>query len=356
MALPTQTRQWVLTHNPTSLPTLSGPNPTFKQSNAAIPALKDNQVLLKVLYLSNDPAQRGWISYHANPERLYLPPVKVGDVMKARAVAEVVDSKAKGLKKGTIVTANAGWKEYRVADASECSPCADIPGLKPTHFLGALGMTGMTALYGLRDIAKADPADTVVVSGAAGATGSMVVQIAKNLIGCKRVVGIAGTAEKCRWVESLGADVCLNYKSPSFKDDLANATPDYANVYFDNVGGEILDLMLARMTRHGRVAACGAVSAYNSSEPMQFRNWFQVISLRIQILGFIVLDFAPKMAEGTRELIAAYKEGKIRIGDETEMVVDTAFEQIPRTWMMLFEGGNTGKLITKVKSGESASL
>jgi len=356
MTLPTTTRQWVLTNKPTDLVSLSGPSPTFTQSTASIPSLKPNQVFLKTLYFSNDPAQRGWISKYVKADRMYVPPVSEGEVMRARAISEVLESTAEGFKKGMLVSANAGWKEYMVTDAKECSPVADNLGVKPTQFLGALGFTGLTALYGIRDIVRAGPGDTVVVSGAAGATGSMVVQIAKNMLGCKRVIGIAGSDDKCRWVESLGADICVNYKKPEFKKELIKATEGYVEVYFDNVGGEILDLMLTRMARHGRVAACGAVSNYNTSQPTGLRNWGEIIVMRIEIRGFIIFDFAPKFAEATRELIAAYKEGKIRIGDESETIVETSFEDIPRTWMKLFEGSNTGKLVTKLKYGESSSL
>lgn len=211
-------------------------------------------------------------------------------------------------------------------------------------------MTGLTAYYGTKIIARAGKEDTVVVSGAAGATGSMVVQIAKKLLGCKRVVGIAGNDDKCKWVENLGADLCLNYKMGNFKQDLIRATDGYVDVYFDNVGGEILDLMLTRMKKDGRVAACGAITDYNRSEKPGLKNWFEVISNRIEIKGFIASDFVAqgKGPETVKELVTAVKEGKIKVGDENETVVDTKFEDVPKTWMLLFEGANTGKLITKL--------
>ena len=192
--------------------------------------------------------------------------------------------------------------------------------------------------------------DTVVVSGAAGATGSMVVQIAKHLLGCKKVIGIAGSDDKCKWVESLGADVCLNYKKSSFKEDLIKATDGYVEVYFDNVGGEILDLMLTRMKKGGRVAACGAITDYNKSESSGLKNWFEVISNRIEIKGFIIYDFfaSGKAADAVKELVTAAKDGKIKIGEENETVVDTKFDDVPKTWMSVFEGANTGKLVTKL--------
>lgn len=278
--------------------------------------------------------------------------------MNARGIGEVIESKSSELPKGALVTANTNWAEYGVFNTKACTPIQKLPGLEITHFLGALGMTGLTAYYGTKIIAQVGPEDTVVVSGAAGATGSMVVQIAKKMLGCKRVVGMAGTDEKCRWVESLGADVCLNYKNPDFKQELAKATEEYVEVYFDNVGGEILDLMLRRMARNGRVAACGAVSNYNKSDPDGLKNYFEVISMRLEIRGFIIFDFMQqgKAPAATKELINAIKDGKISVGDQNETVVGVGFEGIPETWMKLFSGENTGKLITKLVPSSTASL
>jgi NADPH-dependent curcumin reductase CurA len=178
----------------------------------------------------------------------------------------------------------------------------------------------------------------------------MAVQIAKKLIGCKRVIGIAGSDEKCEWVKSLGADECLNYKSSSFAADLKKATPDYVNVYFDNVGGEILDLLLTRMAKNGRIAACGAISNYNSSGDAitGLKNWFEVITMRIEIKGFIVLDFADKFAQDLETFKKGIAEGKLVIGNEGEHIVESSFDEIPKTWMGLFSGANQGKLLTKI--------
>ncbi|KAK0660577.1 Prostaglandin reductase 1 [Lasiodiplodia hormozganensis] len=351
MSLPTQTRQWVLNRQIVGEPVLDGPDATFSMKTADLPPVQDGQVLLRTKFLSNDPAQRGWISPIESPDRLYVPPVQPGETMRAGAIAEVIESKAASLPKGTLVqTYQAGWAEYLVQDAAALQPLQNIPGVSPTHYLGALGMTGLTAYYGTKIIAAAKPEDVLIVSGAAGATGSMVVQIAKKLVGCKTVIGIAGSDSKCEWVKSLGADVCLNYKSPSFKQDLIDATPNYANVYFDNVGGEILDLVLSRMAQEGRVALCGAISTYNGTSGLQLNNWLDVISMRLQLKGFIVLDWVKqgKAKESITELVIAAKEGKIKISDEGETVVATQFEDIPATWMKLFDGSNTGKLVSKL--------
>jgi NADPH-dependent curcumin reductase CurA len=346
---PTSARSWVLANKPEGLPVLDGANATFKLEIRDLPELKDGQVLLKTLFLSNDPAQRGWIDPFIKPERLYTTPVKVNTPMHSRGIAEVVESKSSELPKGSIVTGSVGWSEYVVLDAKTCNPIAELPGgLSMTHYLGALGLTGMTAWYGLKVISEAKESDVVVVSGAAGATGSMVVQFAKKVIGCKTVIGIAGSAAKCKWVESLGADKCLNYKDSNFKDELIKATPDYADVYFDNVGGEILDFMITRMAKYGRIAACGAIADYNSSQSMGLRNWFEVITMRLQIKGFIVTDYLPHAAEMIGIFKKAITEGKLSVGNENEHVVDTKFEDVPKTWLTLFEGGNTGKLVTKI--------
>lgn len=268
--------------------------------------------------------------------------------MGARGIAEVVESKSSKFPKGSLVVASTNWSEYNVLNEAACSPVQQVGDLSPTHFLGALGLTGLTAYYGLQ-VVRAGPDDVVVVSGAAGATGSMVVQIAKHMLGCKKVIGIAGTDDKCKWVESLGADACLNYKSSSFKEELKKATEGFVQVYFDNVGGEILDLMLGRMARFGRVAACGAISGYNNtSDAYGIKNWFEVITQRIEIRGFIVLDAGAKIPQLVSELTQAYKDGKLKIGAENETVMPTNFEGVPQTWMKLFSGANTGKLVTKI--------
>lgn len=244
-----KTRQWQLAHKPRDEAKLEGPDATFKLVEADLPEPKDDELLVKLLSLSNDPAQRGWIDADIPEERLYVPPVPLGAPMRARGLAEVLESKSANYKKGDTVLAPVNWSEYAVVPASQTQPAKDLPGGKSkTHYLGALGLTGLTAYFGLTKIAETTKDDIVIVSGAAGATGSMVVQIAKKIIGAKRVIGIAGTDDKCRWVEKLGADVCLNYKSKSFAEDLKKETPGpegFANVYFDNVGGEILDLVVS---------------------------------------------------------------------------------------------------------------
>lgn len=328
---------------------------------AELPPLADHEVLVKTLYLSNDPAQRPWISKNVDPKRLYIAPVAVGACMRSSGLGEVVESRASNLPKGTLVTSNTGRAEHAILNANSCNPIKEVSGLAVTHFLGALGLTGLTAYYGygLKEIARAGPEDTVVVSGAAGATGSMAVQIAKKMLGCKRVIGIAGSDEKCRWVESLGAAVCLNYKKKNFKEELVNATEGFVEVYFDNVGGEIVDAVLSRMAKQGRVAACGSISTYNKSAPHGLKNWYlEIISMRLEIKGFVIIDFLEqgKGPAARQELVEAVRAGKITIGEQNETLVSTDFEHVPEAWMELFEGGNTGKLISKLDGGVGFSV
>lgn len=350
--LPTQTRQWILSSKPTDLPILTGPNPTFTQHTTSLPALGTNQVLVRTLYLSNDPAQRGFISPCISADRLYMPPVQLYAPMRALAIAQIVATTSfnPALQEGAYVTATTDWTEYSVHNARSVQPLPCIPGVNMTHFLGALGLTGLTAYIGLVEIARAGPTDTVVISGAAGATGSMAVQIAKRLLNCRRVIGIAGGAEKCAWVvERLGADECLNYKAPDFMQHLVDATQGFVEVYFDNVGGEILDAMLGRLKRGARVVACGGISNYNrESAPVGLVNWHEVIANRLEIKGFIVFDYLHRMREVVELLLDAIREGRIVLGDESETVVEAGFDEIPQTWMMLFRGGNMGKLVTKL--------
>lgn len=346
-----KTQQWILNAHPQGFPTYSGPNPTFKKTERELPTLEADQVLVKTKYFSNDPAQRQWIDRYPDESRMYLTPVHPGEVMQSWAVAEVIESHSDKARKGDMVCAIVNWTEYNVLDAKDFQLCGPLPGNAPvTHYLGALGLTGKTAYVGLLEVTQTTKDDIVIVSGAAGATGSMVVQIAKKIVGCKKVIGIAGGKQKCDWVKRLGADDCVDYKAADFDQRLVEATTEYANVYFDNVGGHILDSVLARMALNGRVAVSGAISNYNAGEGeggVRLKNWFEIISMRLQIRGFIVLDHPERMEEAQKAFHKALDEGKLDI-TEGEHVVEAKFEDVPATWLKLFEGANTGKLITKL--------
>lgn len=349
--MPQETRQWLLANKPTDTPILSGPDATFKLDTTTLPTLQQGQLLVQTKYLSNDPAQRGWISPDIQPERLYVPPVPLNAPMYARGLGQVVESAAEGFGKGDWVLCSTAWSEFSVQDAQGCRLAAELPGgLARTHYLGALGGTGLTAWFGMTEVGQVGKEDVVVVSGAAGATGSMVVQIAKKILGCRRVIGIAGGEAKCKWVEGLGADVCVDYKAEGFRKRLKEVTEGWANVYYDNVGGEILDFMLTRMAKYGRIIACGAVAEYNNSKERTtgLKNWFEVISMRLQIRGFIVLDYLHKAPEAMEVFKKAIAEGNLKI-EGGEQIVKAGFEQVPEVWMKLFEGGNTGKLVTELQ-------
>ncbi|KAF1809824.1 NAD(P)-binding protein [Eremomyces bilateralis CBS 781.70] len=348
---PSITRHWILSKKPTDLPILSGPDSTFSLATKPLPPVEDGQVMIKVLYLSNDPAQRLWIDPSIAPDRLYIEPVEVGDTMASyTCICEIIESKATDLTIGALILADVGWSEYAVLPAENCIPINPIKGLKPVHYVSLFGVAGVTAYYGLVDIARTTANDAVVISGAAGAVGSIAVQIAKNVLGCKRVIGIAGTDAKCRWVESLGADICLNYTSKDFEVALKEATDGFVEVFFDNVGGEILDLMLTRVKKDGRIAACGAIAEYNGGERSGIKKWYHVIAMRLQIRGFVVLDAIPtgRWTAIVEALVQGFQDRKIKATDEGLTIRQSSFEDVPKTWMGLFDGRNSGKLLTQL--------
>ncbi|POS80925.1 hypothetical protein DHEL01_v200692 [Diaporthe helianthi] len=355
MVLSTTTKQWILASKPSGAPVLSGPEATFKLQTAELPALKEGQVLAKVQYFSNDTGLRNCrnlIATTVAPERLYVPTVPVGSPMRSGVIGEVVESASPSYKPGDLVMDfHLGiWSEFIVLEAATCQPLAPLPnGLPVTHFLGAFGASGLAAYSGLYFAGEAKPEHTIVISAAAGATGSMAVQIAVRLLKAKKVIGIAGSDEKCAWVKNhLGAHECVNYNSPTFRQDLEAVTPDEVDVYFDNVGGFVLDAVLTRVKKFGTVAVCGAVASYNAQDkPMELRNWFEIISMRITIRGFIMLDYMDKAPQILGELIGAAADGTIKL-DQGETVVEARIEEQPEIWMRLFSGNNQGKLLTKL--------
>jgi NADPH-dependent curcumin reductase CurA len=275
--------------------------------------------------------------------------------MRSGVIAEVLETKSTKIKVGDMVMDyhRGTWSELIILGDQECQQLAPLPnGLSLTHYLGTFGASGLTAYTGLLYAggAKRDSDQTIVVSAAAGATGSMVVQIAAKLLKVKRVVGIAGSDEKCAWVKKIGAHDCINYKSPTFLEDLKAATPDEVDVYFDNVGGAVLDAVLPRMKRLGRgtIAVCGAVAQYNADgKPMELHNWCEVFSARICIKGFIMLDYLEHVPAGLQELIAAAVDGRLDLSD-AETLVEEPIEKQPEIWTRLYTGENRGKLVTKL--------
>lgn len=350
MATSLTTNQWNLASRPKGTPVATGDDPTFKLESIELPALEDDQVLVKVLYLSNDAGLRTYIGTSVDSDRMYVPPVPLGDPMRCGIIGEILESKSANFKPGDLIMEShrAPWAETVVLDADRIQSLAPLPaGLSITHYLGAFGGSGLAAYVGLLHVAEAKPDHTIVISAAGGATGSVAIQVAVKILGAKRVVGIAGGAAKCAWVrDHLGAHACVDYKSPTFLKDLKAATPDEVDVYFDNVGGAILDAVLTRMKRHSTIAICGVLSAYNSDEPMTLRNWFEVVSQRITLKGFFLFDHMDKIPDAMKDLITAAADGRIKV--DIENVIPTPIEGVPQVWIDMYTGTYQGKIITKL--------
>ena len=305
-----------------------------------IPEPGPGEALVRVLYLSLDPTNRIWMSDMDQ----YMPPVAIGEVMRGGGVGVVVKSNSARYKEGDRVSGLTGWQDYCIADegmrAMSVLP-KDLPVDLPV-MLGACGMTGLTAYFGLLELGRPKPGETVVVSAAAGAVGSVVGQIAR-IKGC-RAVGIAGGPEKCRHlIEDLGFDAAVDYKRDDWREQLAAATPDGIDVNFENVGGEIMEAVMARMNLFSRMPLCGMISGYNSGEPMR-ADYSPILMRRIEIRGFIVIDFMEKFAEGAMQLAQWVVEGKLK---HRETIVE-GLENAPVAVNRLFDGQNIGKLVVKV--------
>lgn len=305
-----------------------------------IPEPGPGEALVRVLYLSLDPTNRIWMSDMDQ----YMPPVAIGEVMRGGGVGVVVKSNSARYKEGDRVSGLTGWQDYCIADegmrAMSVLP-KDLPVDLPV-MLGACGMTGLTAYFGLLELGRPKPGETVVVSAAAGAVGSVVGQIAR-IKGC-RAVGIAGGPEKCRHlIDDLGFDAAVDYKRDDWREQLAAATPDGIDVNFENVGGEIMEAVMVRMNLFSRMPLCGMISGYNSGEPMR-ADYSPILMRRIEIRGFIVIDFMEKFAEGAMQLAQWVVEGKLK---HRETIVE-GLENAPVAVNRLFDGQNIGKLVVKV--------
>ncbi|HXZ85138.1 MAG TPA: NADP-dependent oxidoreductase [Myxococcota bacterium] len=330
-------RQWLLRARPVGMVKESD----FEQRESPAPVPKEGEVLVRVLYLSFDPAMRGWMEDRPS----YIPPVALGEVMRAGAVGQVVESKSPALEVGDFVQGMFGWQEYALAARGGLGAATLLPkGMPLTWPLGVCGITGLTAYFGLLDLGKPKPGETVVVSGAAGATGSVAGQIAK-LEGC-RAIGIAGGAEKCRWlVEQAHFDAAIDYKREDVAKLLRELCPKGIDVYFDNVGGEILDAALANLAQRARIVQCGGISGYNeASPPPGPRNLMNLVITRSRMEGFIVIDYLPRFAEATAKLVQWVREGKIAHAEDVQHGIENA----PKTFLRLFQGKNLGKQLLKL--------
>ncbi|MFI7600278.1 NADP-dependent oxidoreductase [Actinoplanes sp. NPDC049681] len=328
--------QYRLAARPVGLPKPS--DWKYVEEPVAEPA--EGELLIQVLHLSLDPAMRGWM----NEGKSYIRPVEIGEVMRAGGVGRVIASRHPKFAVGDHVSGTLGVQEYCLSDGRGLTKVD--PALAPLPvYLGVLGMPGMTAYFGLLDIGRPQAGQTVVVSGAAGAVGTVVGQIAK-LKGC-RVIGIAGGERKCRLVvDELGFDACIDYKSQDVRKELRELAPDGVDVYFDNVGGDILDAVLTRLARGARIVICGAISQYNATEPVKGpANYMSLLVNRASMTGMVVFDYADRYAEAAAEMSGWLAEGKLR---SLEDVVDGGVEAFPDTLLRLFHGENTGKLVLKV--------
>jgi NADPH-dependent curcumin reductase CurA len=332
-------RQWRLVSRPVGMIKDSD----FELRREAAPEPKDGEFLVRITHLSFDPTQRGWLSRDG-----YVPAVPIGAVVRAAGTGQVVKSKHPQFKEGELVQGSFGWQDYIVTNGStDIMPVTKLaPGVSPEQALGIFGITGLTAYFGLTDIGKPKAGDSIVVSGAAGATGSVVVQLARAL-GCK-TIGIAGGPEKCRWViEEARADAAIDYKRENVAERIRELAPQGVNVVFENVGGEILEASLQNIALHARIVLCGGISSYNAIDPNAtpgIRNYMMLTGRRARMEGFIILDYASRYGEAVAALSKLIAEGKLK----TAVDLQQGFENIPSTLRRLFEGKNIGKQLLKL--------
>ncbi len=312
----------------------------FEYREEPLPVPQEGQILVRLFYLSLDPTNRIWMD--ARPQ--YMPPVAVGDVMRGVAMGQVEVSKTSQWQEGDLVSGLLGWQDYAVIDGSAVYPVPQIEGVPLSVFLGPLGFTGLTAYFGLLDIGQPESGETVVVAAASGAVGSMVGQIAR-LKGC-RAVGITSSAEKCRWLtESLGFEAAINYQTSELSSALSQACSQGIDIYFENVGGTILDTVLTQMNLFGRIPLCGLISTYNAINPLSGPdNFEQILMKRLRVQGFIILDYASRFEKALVEMQQWFREGKIKYAEE----IISGLENAPQAIEKLFNGNKVGKLLIKV--------
>jgi len=328
-------RQWRLAARPEGLIEESD----FEWVEEPVGDLEDGQVLVRNIYLSLDPANRGWVGKGPS----YVEPVQIGEVMRGLAVGVVEASRNDQFTEGDIVFGSIGWQDYGISNGSELRKITPSP-LPLTAHLGLFGMVGLTAYFGLLDVGKPKAGETLVVSGAAGAVGSIVGQIGK-IVGC-RVVGIAGSDAKCAWLtDELGFDAAINYKTENVVRRLHTLCPDGIDVIFENVGGEILDAELMWINNHARVVICGLISRYNATEPVPGPYSFPMIVIRrARVEGFIVIDYMDRATEAIQQMRQWHAEGRLTYRVDVYDGLETA----PRNINRLFDGSHNGKLIIKV--------
>jgi NADPH-dependent curcumin reductase CurA len=330
-------RRMVLAERPTGMVDES----TVRLEEIDVPAPGPGEALAQVRYVSIDPTIRTWMDDAPG----YLPPIGIGEVVRSGGIAEVLSSNSELYEPGDLLFGMTGWQDYVLADAGERALQKLPPGVSPTAALGVLGITGMTAYFGTTDVGRVKDGDVVVVSGAAGATGSTAGQIAK-LKGATKVVGIAGGPQKCAWiVDELGFDAAIDYKNEDVTERLRETCPDGIDLYFDNVGGEILNACLARLALRGRVVLCGAISSYNDrGRPAGPSNYTALIIRRGRMEGFLILDYFDRFPQAQAEVGAWLAAGQIKAA---EHIVE-GLQNAPQALNLLFTGGNTGKVIVQL--------
>lgn len=326
--------QWVLVSRPDGLPKASD----FSWKEVPVPVPNEGEVLVRSIYLSLDPAMRGWMSRDT-----YVPAVELGTVMRGGAIGVVEASRHPEFEVGDQVQGMLGWQEYFLSDGKGLLKLQALPVPLGARF-GLLGHIGFTAYFGLLDIGAPKEGETLVVSAAAGAVGSLVGQIGK-IKGC-RVVGIAGSDDKCELItKKLGFDAAINYKTENLHKALKKHCPTGVDIYFENVGGKTLETMLNHMNLFGRIPVCGMISGYNQTEPEPGpNNLFQLIVKRLKMQGFLVTDFMPRAAEAVRDLVTWYGNGVLQY----RLDVTEGLEKAPSAFLKLFDGSNQGKVVVQV--------
>jgi len=332
-----KSRQWRLAARPVGKIRESD----FELVEVPVPEPGDGQFVVAVTHISLDPAMRGWM----NAGRSYIPPVEIGEVMRALTLGRVIDSRNDQFAVGDLVQGVFGVTEYALSDGAGVQKITPAEGISPGAYLGVLGMTGMTAYFGLLDVGRLQAGETVLVSGAAGAVGTAVGQIAK--IKGARAIGIAGGAEKCQLLtDELGFDAAVDYKRGDLKEQLRRHTPDRVDVFFDNIGGEILNQGLTRLARGARVVICGAVSQYNNVDVTGPSNYIQLLVSRASMTGFVVFDYADRYPQAIAEMARWLSDGRLRNIEDT---VHADIDAFPNTLDRLFTGANTGKLVLELQ-------
>ena len=333
-------RQYYLASRPEGEPTSSD----VPVREVPVPEPGEGEVVMRNLYISLDPAIRGWMGDDPN----YIEPITLGDSVRASVIGRVVKSNSPDFAVGDVAMTMGGWESHTLVPGVALNKLDESAGIPLSYFLGVLGPTGLTAYFGLLEVGRPKAGETVLVSAAAGAVGSVVGQIAK-MQGC-RVVGMAGNDDKCRWLkEDLGFDEVINYRScGDYQQAIAAACPDGVDVYFDNVGGEILDAALLCLNKFARVAVCGWISTYNVADAPGPRNLWQLVAESVTIQGFVVLDYMERFGEGVGQLAEWVMAGKLQFREE---VVDGLDNVLP-TFLRLFDGSNQGKLVIRIPEEE----